>query len=1071
MESGPTQAVLPLVGLVAEKVIRDRYIFSPLHGSRSECSTASPSNERPDCGRGPLRNEWPIGARRGQGREGGQSRSEANTSTESDARRRGPLKSATYGYCAGLAERLFDRRTVSDPGTPNTLARNAVATMVTLVMAVPLVAQETRDPVFVGAKQCAKCHQGPGFGYQHCRFLLSGHSRAHASLAMPEAKEIARLSGIPQEPQKSPMCLGCHATGNEAEEWERDETFHMEDGVQCEKCHGPGSEYMDEAVMVDREAARAAGLVIPDKDDCMNCHKVKGSHVAVLQSPKFDVEEAWNRLAHPTPGSWKYMEPAELPGADAEVAHQYIGSIGCAECHQGPEMGYQYSKWRMGPHARAYATLGTERARKIAKDMEVEGDPLKATACLKCHATAHHAPAGGTTDAYEVHEGVGCESCHGAGSDFAVEAIMRDKPAAVRAGLKEPGRDVCARCHEDAHGKPFDFDAAFAEIAHPLQPESAARKSSKVTYKTPLRLALSPNGEQLYVTCEASHAVIVVDTVRHETIGEITVGHHPTGVTFHPSGKKAYVTNRLDDTLSVIDVAKQDVIATVEVGDEPHGVRTDGNGDTLYVVNSGTNDLSVIDTETLTERKRLEAGRRPWSLALSPDETRLCVTNALSHYVPFRTPSQSELTMIDVETSTIADRPIAHGANLLMGICWHPSGDFAISTVRRTKNLVPMTRLLQGWTLTNGLVLAWRDGRVDQVLLDEPNLCFPDPTGIAMTPDGRLALVTSSGSDRVAVVDVPKLRSMLEEATEHERKHVFPNHLGKPTEFVLKHLPTENSPRGVVITPNGKTAFVANALDDSLTVIDVETLRSVKRIDLDGPRKITKTRYGERLFHNADITFQRQFTCHTCHPDGHIDGLTYDIEPDGIGANPVDNRTLRGILDTAPFKWEGTNPSLQRQCGPRLAVFFTRIQPFTPEELEALDRYICTIPRPPNRYRPFGAELTEAQHRGKKLFDRKRTNDGGLIPKEDRCVTCHPPPLYTDRNVHDVGTQMKYDHESEFDVPHLNNIYGSAPYLHNGIAETLEEIWTRFNPNDEHGVTNDMTKDQLNDLIEYLKTL
>ena len=37
--------------------------------------------------------------------------------------------------------------------------------------------------------------------------------------------------------------------------------------------------------------------------------------------------------------------------------------------------------------------------------------------------------------------------------------------------------------------------------------------------------------------------------------------------------------------------------------------------------------------------------------------------------------------------------------------------------------------------------------------------------------------------------------------------------------------------------------------------------------------------------------------------------------------------------------------------------------------------------------------------------------------------------------------------------------------------ETLEEIWTRYNPDDKHGVTNDMTKDQLNDLIEYLKTL
>jgi cytochrome c peroxidase len=255
-----------------------------------------------------------------------------------------------------------------------------------------------------------------------------------------------------------------------------------------------------------------------------------------------------------------------------------------------------------------------------------------------------------------------------------------------------------------------------------------------------------------------------------------------------------------------------------------------------------------------------------------------------------------------------------------------------------------------------------------------------------------------------------------------------------------------------------------------LTVIDIDRLEAVKRIDLGGPKKITQIRYGEQLFHSADITFRRQFSCHTCHPDGHVDGVTYDIEPDGVGVSPVDNRTLRGILDTAPFKWEGTNPSLQRQCGPRLAVFFTRIQPFTPTELSAVDNYIATIPRPPNRYRPLGAPLTDAQRRGKKLFERTRTNDGSVIPPENRCVTCHPAPLYTNHTVVDVGTKMIYDREAKFDVPHLNNIYDSAPYLHNGIAHTLEEIWTRYNPEDKHGVTNDMTKDQLNDLIEYIKT-
>ena len=234
---------------------------------------------------------------------------------------------------------------------------------------------------------------------------------------------------------------------------------------------------------------------------------------------------------------------------------------------------------------------------------------------------------------------------------------------------------------------------------------------------------------------------------------------------------------------------------------------------------------------------------------------------------------------------------------------------------------------------------------------------------------------------------------------------------------------------------------------------------------------LTKARFGERIFFSAKYTFHRQFSCYSCHPDGHIDGLTYDTMPDGIGVGPVDNRTLRGILDTAPFKWEGTNPSLQRQCGARLAVFFTRIQPFTPEEITALEEYICMIPRPPNRYRPVGAKLTEAQRRGKAIFERTRTNDGRVIPKEKRCTTCHFPPLYTDRLRHDVGTRMRLDEVANFDTPHLNNIYDSAPYLHNGIADTLEEIWTRYNLEDKHGVTNDMTKDQLNELIEYLKTL
>ena len=57
------------------------------------------------------------------------------------------------------------------------------------------------------------------------------------------------------------------------------------------------------------------------------------------------------------------------------------------------------------------------------------------------------------------------------------------------------------------------------------------------------------------------------------------------------------------------------------------------------------------------------------------------------------------------------------------------------------------------------------------------------------------------------------------------------------------------------------------------------------------------------------------------------------------------------------------------------------------------------------------------------------------------------------------------------DVPHLTDLYNSAPYFHNGAANTLEEIWTRFNVVDDHGMSDDLTRQQLNDLIAYLKSL
>ncbi|MCC6862991.1 MAG: beta-propeller fold lactonase family protein [Bryobacterales bacterium] len=922
-----------------------------------------------------------------------------------------------------------------------------------------------KKPVYVGARVCGSCHAGKGMGNQYSRWLHSRHAMAYAALAKPEAAQIATISGLRQKPQEAPICLGCHATAFDVEEWQKDDTFHMEDGVQCEMCHGPGSEYMTESVMRNREEAMKAGLRIPTQDDCMNCHIEKGSHVAVLHTPLVDIRKAWAAIAHPTPENAK---PGAIPKAKVEArpGPRYIGSAACGKCHRGEAGGHQWSLWRMGPHARAWAVLSTASGFQQAAKRGVE-DQFSDPRCLKCHATGFLEGAAARTETATIDEGVGCESCHGPGSEYAVEAVMRDRPAARAAGLAKSPRQACAACHQ---GAKFNLQEALRKIAHPTRPAAPVDGAAHVRYKTPLNLAMRPGGREIYVACEASDSVVVVDPARKIRVAEIAVGGNPADVAFSPDGRLAFVSNRHDDTVSVIDAAARKVVRTLEVHDEPHGVLTDREGRLLYVLNTSSDDIWVFSLPRLERVKSLSAGRGPWSLALSPGGEHLLVTNMYANFA-FRAPFDAEATLIETGRGAVEERFKVPGANLMMGVDWHPSGKFALTTLNRTKTLVPMTRLLQGWTITNGLGVVWRDGRVDEVLLDEPNLGFADATDVAITGDGRHALVTSSGTDRVAVVDIGRLLAVLERATPRERERVLPNHLGMQAEFVVKHIATGASPRGVLVPPAGRWAYVANSLDDSLTVIDLVRMEASGRIDLGGPKTVTRGRFGERLFHSADITFRKQYSCHSCHPDGHVDGLSYDIEADGIGFNPVDNRTLRGILDTAPFKWAGTNPSLQRQCGARLAMFFTRLLPFTPEQLSAIDYYITTILRPPNRYRALGARLTPAQRRGKLLFERATTNDGRTIPAGNRCITCHFPPYYTNRKVFDVGTRHPLDRMSKLDVPHLNNIYDSAPYLHNGMAPTLEEIWTVHNPDDLHGQTNDMTKDQLNELIEYLKTL
>jgi YVTN family beta-propeller protein len=386
----------------------------------------------------------------------------------------------------------------------------------------------------------------------------------------------------------------------------------------------------------------------------------------------------------------------------------------------------------------------------------------------------------------------------------------------------------------------------------------------------------------------------------------------------------------------------------------------------------------------------------------------------------------------------------------------------------RPKNLVPLAHVEHGWAFGNSLAVFGDDiGGVVQMPLDEIDN-FPSlPFGVAIAPDKSRAYVSASGSNELLVINLPKLVA----AARSPQAARLANDLSASARYVEKHLPTGRNPRGIQLSPDGKTLYVANRLDDTISVVDTARPAVAATIELFEPRSLTPQRRGERLFYSSMYSFGHQFGCASCHLDSTFDGLSWDLEPDGFGVDIVDNRALEEVKDTAPFKWNGGNPDLETECGPRTERFFFRSQGFRGADLEDLVQYIQSIPLRPNRYRLPDGQFTPAQERGLAIFTRETRKDGTPIPYSLQCFVCHSGPSYTNLTSFDVGTGKPSDRSPLIDTPQLTNVVNSAPYLHDGSARSLEEIWTVFNPNDKHGVTNDLTKDELNDLIEYLKTL
>jgi YVTN family beta-propeller protein len=214
---------------------------------------------------------------------------------------------------------------------------------------------------------------------------------------------------------------------------------------------------------------------------------------------------------------------------------------------------------------------------------------------------------------------------------------------------------------------------------------------------TPWGLALSPDGARVYVANRGANSVSIIDTASNTVIGSVPVGSQPRAVAVNPSGTKAYVANTTAGTVSVIDTASNAVVATVSVGSQPHWLAATPDGRRIYVSNSGSGTVSVIATDTDTVVQTVAVGGTPEGVVALPDGSEVwvgtCTTGAASIVI---------IKTADYSTTTTIAVPRGHTTfpeNMLALAVADPTGRFA-GRITRASNGTPLggvlVRALQG---------------------------------------------------------------------------------------------------------------------------------------------------------------------------------------------------------------------------------------------------------------------------------------------------------------------------------------------------------------------------------------